>query len=121
MASRGRRLAVALILLALLLSAGRWASAFLADRLWEAAVSERVAQAGARRAVLALGLELSVLALAVVWFTTQFVLAPRIAHPDQPPPDRNAAKTWPSQLPRWSLLVLAVVMGGLLGSGAGAW
>jgi hypothetical protein len=121
MASRGRRLAVALILLALLLSAGRWASAFLADRLWEAAVSERVAQAGARRAVLALGLELSVLVLAVVWFTTQFVIAARIALPDRPPPERNAAKTWPSQLPRWSLVVLAVVMGGLLGSGAGAW
>lgn len=121
MASRGRRLAVALILLALVLSAGRWASVFLADRLWEASVSERVAQAGARRAVLAIGLELSVLILAVVWFTTQFVIAARIALPDQPPPERNAAKVWPAQLPRWSLVVLALVMGGLLGSGAGAW
>ena len=121
MASRGRRLAVALVLLALILSAGRWAATFLADRLWEAAVSERVAQAGARRAVLGLGLELSVVILAALWFTSQFVIAARIALPDRPPPERNAAKVWPSQLPRWSLVVLALLMGGLLGSGAGAW
>src|SRR5437016_1715793 len=108
MTGRGRRLAVALILLALLLSAGRWASVFLADRLWEASVSERVAVAGARRAVLTLALELSVLILGTVWFLTQFGVAARIALPDRPPPERSNAKVWPSQLPRWSLVVLAL-------------
>ena len=59
-----------MILLALLLSAGHWGSVFLADRLWEASVAERVAVAGARLALLSLALELSVLILAVVWFCT---------------------------------------------------
>jgi len=121
MAGRGRRLAVGMILLALLLSAGHWGSVFLADRLWEASVAERVAVAGARRALLTLTLELSVLIVAVVWFLGQFVLAARIALPDRPPPERNTAKVWPRELPRWTLGVLALVMGGLLGSGAGHW
>src|ERR1043166_4499994 len=64
MPGRGRRVAVALIVLALVLSAGRWGSDFLTERLWEASVSEAVATAGARRALLALALELSVLPLA---------------------------------------------------------
>ncbi len=121
MPGRGRRIAVALIALALLLSAGRWTSVFLAERLWEAAVSERVAQAGARLALQALGLELLGLAVAIAWFFAHFTIAARIALPERRPPERDAAKTWPTQLPRWSLAVVALVLGALLGSGAGGW
>src|ERR1043166_668351 len=49
MPGRGRRVALALILLALVLSTGRWGAEFLTERLWEASVSESVAVAGARR------------------------------------------------------------------------
>ena len=121
MRGRGRRIAVTLIILALILAAGRWGAEFLSDRLWEAAVGERVAEAGARRALLGLGLELSVLVLAAAWFLAHFTIAARVALPDRPPPERDSAKTWPPQLPRWSLAVLALVMGGFLGAGAGGW
>jgi hypothetical protein len=121
MRDRGRRIAVALVVLALLLAAGRWSTEFLADRLWEASVADRVAVAGVRRALLSLVLELSVLVFAVAWFFAHFTIAARIALPQRPPPEREAAKLWPPQLPHWSLGVLALVMGGFLGSGAGAW
>jgi uncharacterized protein UPF0182 len=121
MRGRGRRIAVTLFILALILAAGRWGAEFLSDRLWEASVGERVAQAGGRRALLSLLLELTVLLLAAVWFVTHFTIAARIALPDRLPPERDAAKLWPPQLPRWSLGVLALVMAGFLGSGAGAW
>jgi hypothetical protein len=121
MRGRGRRIAVTLIVVALVLAAGRWGAEFVSDRLWEAAVGERVAEAGARRALLGLALELSVLVLAAAWFLVNFTIAARIALPDRLPPERDAAKLWPPQLPRWSLAVLALVMGGFLGSGAGGW
>ncbi len=121
MRDRGRRIAVALIVLALLLAAGRWGAEFLADRLWEASVAERVAVAGVRRALLSLVLELSLLVLAVAWFFAHFTIAARIALPEHLPPDREEAKLWPPQLPHWSLAVLALAMGGFLGSGAGGW
>lgn len=121
MPGRGRRIAVALIALALVLSAGRWASVFLAERLWETSVSERVAQAGGRLALQALGLELLGLAVAFAWFFAHFTIAARIALPGRRPPERDAGRTWPVQLPRWSLAVLALVLGALLGSGAGSW
>ncbi|HEV8612469.1 MAG TPA: UPF0182 family protein, partial [Gemmatimonadales bacterium] len=121
MPGRGRRIAVALIVLALLLTAGRWGSAFLAERWWQSAVAEKVAQAGTRRAVQSLALELSVLLFAAIWFFVHLTIAARIALPDRPPPEHDAAKVWPRELPRWSLAVLALVAGVLLGGGAGAW
>ncbi|HEY9382752.1 MAG TPA: UPF0182 family protein [Gemmatimonadales bacterium] len=121
MPGRGRRIAVALIVVALLLSAGRWTSVFLAERLWETAVSERVAQAGARLALQGLGLELLGLAVAIAWFLAHFTIAAHIALPERPPPGRDAVRTWPTQLPRWSLAAAAAVLGALLGSGGGAW
>jgi uncharacterized protein UPF0182 len=121
MRGRGRRIAVTLLILALLLAAGRWGAEFLADRLWEASVGERIAEAGARRAVLSLALDLTVLVLAAMWFLLNFTIAARIALPEHPPPERAAAKSWPAQLPRWSLAVLALVMAGFLGGGAGRW
>ena len=121
MPGRGRRIAVALLALALVLAAGRWSAAFLAERLWETAVSERVAQAGARLALQALGLELLVIVLASAWFILQFGIAARIALPSRLPPERAAARTWPAQLPRWSLAAFGLALGVLLGSGAGSW
>ncbi|PYP42265.1 MAG: hypothetical protein DMD43_03525 [Gemmatimonadetes bacterium] len=121
MPGRGRRVAVALIVLALVLSAGRWGSDFLTERLWEASVSEAVATAGARRALLALALELSVLLLAVAWLVGHVVVAARIALPDYPPPDREHAQVWPAKLPRWTLTAGAVVLGALVGGGADRW
>src|ERR1051326_498918 len=121
MPGRGRRVALALILLALVLSTGRWGAEFLTERLWEASVAESVAVAGARRALIGLALELSGLLLAIAWLVGHFVIAARRALPDYPPPEREHAHVWPSQLPRWMLTAAAVVVGVLLGGGAGRW
>src|ERR1044071_4295882 len=121
MPGRGRRVALTRVFLALVLSAGRWAAEFLTERLWKASVSEPVAVAGARRALIALALELSVLLFAIAWFLVHFGIAARTALPDYPPPDREHAHVWPSQLPRWVLTAAAVVVGVLLGGGADRW
>jgi len=121
MSPRARRVAIALAALALALSLGRWGSVFLADRLWEATVSEQVAAAGSRRALLALGLELAGVVISIIWFTVHFTIARRAALPDHPPPEREHARLWPDRLPRWSLTAAAVVLGVLLGSGADSW
>src|ERR1051326_2420810 len=121
MPARGRRVALALILLALVLSTGRWGAEFLTERLREASVSESVAVAGARRALIGLALELSGLLRAIAWLVVHFVIAARTALPDYPPPEREHAHVWPSQLPRWMLTAAAVVVGVLLGGGAGRW
>lgn len=121
MSGRGRRIAVVLAALALVLSAGRWGSVFVTDRLWEASVGEAVAVAGARRALLGLSLELLVLLISVAWFVVHFAVAARIALPDRAPPEREHAHLWPKQVPRWTLTVLAAVFGAVLGSGAGQW
>jgi hypothetical protein len=121
MSPRARRIAIALAALALALSLGRWGSLFLADRLWEATVSEPAAAAGSRRALLGLGVELLVITLAVLWFIVHFTIARRAALPDLPPPEREQARVWPDRLPRWSLTAAAVVLGILLGGGASGW
>jgi hypothetical protein len=121
MSPRARRIAIALAALALALSLGRWGSLFLADRLWEATVSEPAAAAGSRRALFGLGVELLVVVLAVVWFIVHFTIARRAALPDLPPPEREHARVWPDRLPRWSLTAAAVVLGVLLGGGASSW
>jgi hypothetical protein len=121
MSPRARRIAFALAALALVLSLGRWASAFLAERLWEATVSEAVAGTGSRRALGRLALELSVMLVSIVWFAAHFTIARRAALPDRPPPEREHARLWPDRLPRWSLLVAAVLLGVLLGGGAAEW
>src|ERR1044071_6842773 len=99
MPGRGRRVALALLLLALVLSAGRWGAEFLTERLWEASVSEPVAVAGARRALIALALELSALLLASAWLVAHFVIAARTALPDYPPPEREHAHVWAPPVP----------------------
>lgn len=121
MPRRGRDIAVALIVLALLLAAGRWIAEFLTDRFWETAAGDRVAAAGTRRALLGVALELSILALVCAWFFGHLLVAAGIALPQQPPPDRMNAKRWPAQLPRWTLAVVALVLGGLLGTGGAKW
>ncbi len=121
MSGRGRRIAVVLAALALVLSTGRWGSVFVTDRLWEASVGEAVAVAGARRALLGLSLELLVLLVSVAWFVVHFTVAARIALPDRAPPERENAHLWPARVPRWTLTVLAAVFGAVLGSGAGQW
>jgi hypothetical protein len=121
MSGRGRWIAFLLVALALVLSAGRWGSVFLTERLWEATVSEGVAIAGARRALLGLALEFSVLAVATLWFVFNLTIAARAALPDRAPPEREGAKLWPAQLPRWSLTVLGMLAGALFGGGAGSW
>src|ERR1051326_2070728 len=120
MPGRGRRVALALILLALVLSTGRWGAEFLTERLREASVSESVAVAGARRALIGLALELSGLLLAIAWLVVHFVIAARTALPDYPPPEREHAHVWPSQLPRRMLTAAAVVGGVVPGGGGGA-
>src|ERR1043166_3192742 len=109
MPGRGRRVALALILLALVLSTGRWGAEFLTERLWEASVSESVAVAGARRALIGLALELSGLLLAIAWLAGQFaipaglvcpcVTLPRAPFPICPPPGRELPPVRPWQLP----------------------
>lgn len=121
MSGRGRRIVVVLAALALVLSAGRWTSVFLTDRLWEAGVGEAVAVAGARRALFGVALELIVLLASVAWFIVHFTVAARIALPDRAPPERENARLWPAQVPRWTVTLLAAVFGAVLGSGAGQW
>src|ERR1041384_5687309 len=97
MPGRGRRVALALILLALVLSTGRWGAEFLTERLWEASVSESVAVAGARRALIGLALELSGLLLAIAWLVVHFVIAARTAESSTSP--AGSASSWRS--PGW--------------------
>ena len=119
MSGRGRRIALGLVLLALLLALGRWGAGFLADRLWEASISDAVATAGARRAFAQTGLELVVVAAAVAWLFLHFTHAARIALPLRRPPGIEAARVWPEAIPRWSVAAGALVLGALLGGGAG--
>lgn len=119
MPGRSRRVASALVVLALVLAAGKWGATFLADRLWEATVSDAVARAGAQRAIAAAGLELLVAAVTSGWLLLHFVLAARIALPLHRPPEVEDARPWPRAIPRWSIPVAALVLGVLLGSGGG--
>lgn len=120
MNGRARRIAVILVAAALVLSAGRWISVFLTERLWESSVSEAVAVAGARRALLGVTLELLVLLLCSAWFVGHLAIAARVALPDRTPPERPQARLWPSRLPRWTLYLIAVMLGVMLGAGAGS-
>jgi hypothetical protein len=121
MSPRARRAAIVIAALALALSLGRWGSLFLADRLWEATVSEAVAAAGSRRALFGLGLELSAVLVAALWFALHFTIARHAALPDQAPPEREHARLWPARLPRWILGAAALVLGVLVGAGASRW
>ncbi|HEU5218558.1 MAG TPA: UPF0182 family protein, partial [Gemmatimonadales bacterium] len=121
MGGRARRIAVILVAAALVLSAGRWVSVFLAERLWESSVSEAVAVAGARRALLSLMLELLVLVLSSAWFVVHLGIAARVALPDRAPPERPQARLWPSRLPRWTLYLTGVILGIVIGEGGGRW
>jgi hypothetical protein len=121
MAGRGRRVAVTLIVLAVVLSVGRWSSVFLTERLWEASVSEAVAVAGARRAVYSLALELLGLLVAIAWLVAHFGVAAQSALPAYPPPEREYVQVWPARLPRWTLLAAAALAAVLLGGGGGGW
>jgi len=122
MTRAGRKTAVGLGILALVLAAGRWGTTFLADRRWEASVSDLVAQAGASRALFGAALELGVTALAVGWLLLHFLAAARIALPIRPPARTAAggepARAWPAAIPRWSLAAIAGLLGILLGDGA---
>ena len=106
---------------ALVLALGRWGSLFLAERLWEASVSEAAALAGARRALLGLGLEIAGMLVGVLWCLLHFTAAARVALPDRAPPEGDRTRVWPAQLPRWALPAAAVVLGVLAGAGTGAW
>lgn len=121
MPGRGRRIALLLALLALVLAAGRSGSVFLAERLWEASVSEAAALAGARRALLSLALEVAGILVGALWCLLHFTAAARVALPDRAPPESERVRTWPAQFPRWVLPVVAIALGVLAGSGAGAW
>lgn len=121
MPGRGRRIVVVLAAAALVLSLGRWGSTFLAERLWEASISEAAALAGARRALFTLALELAGLLTGVIWCLLNFTAAARVALPDRPAPEADRARVWPSQIPRWALPLAAVVLGILAGAGAGRW
>src|SRR6185503_7189302 len=119
MSGRARRTAVILVAAALVLSAGRWMSVFLAERLWESSVSEAVAVAGARRALLSLSLEVLVLVLCAAWFVVHLAIAARAALPDRAPLEEPQARLWPDRLPRWTLYVTGAILGVLIGAGAG--
>ena len=121
MAGRGRRVAVTLIVLAVVLSVGRWSSVFLTERLWEASVSEAVAVAGARRALYSVALELLGLVVAIVWLVLHLGIAAQTALPDYPPPEREYVQVWPARLPRWTLLAAAALAAVLLGGGGSGW
>ena len=121
MSGRGRRIALVLVAVALVLALGRWGALFLAERLWEASVSEAAALAGARRALFGLGLEVGGILIGVLWCLFHFTAAARVALPDRPLPEGDRTRAWPSQLPRWALPAGALVLGVLAGSGTGAW
>lgn len=121
MSGRGRRVTVLFAAVALALTVGRWGSAFLTDRLWEASVSDAVAQVGTRRALLGLFLEFSGILIAAIWCVLHLTLAARGALPDRAPPEREGARLWPSRYPRWWLALAGVVLGVIAGSGVGAW
>jgi hypothetical protein len=117
MSGRGRRLATLFLILAGILAGGRWAAGFLADRLWEAAISQGAAVAGSRRALLEAGLELGVIAIAAGWLLLHLTLAARIALPTRPNPTEPDARLWPRTVPRWILPGVALVTAMLAGSG----
>jgi uncharacterized membrane protein (UPF0182 family) len=121
MSGRGRRIAFVLVAVALVLALGRWGALFLAERLWEASVSEAAALAGARRALFSLGLEIAGILVGVLWCLLHFTAAARVALPDRAPPEADRTRVWPSKLPRWALPVGALALGVLAGSGTGVW
>lgn len=121
MSGRGRRFTVIFAIVAIVLTVGRWGSVFLTERLWEASVSEAVAQAGTRRALYSLLLEFAGLLIAVVWCVTHLTIAAGTALPDRAPPEREGARLWPSKYPRWWLTAAGVVLGLIVGDGAGEW
>jgi len=121
MSGRGRRIALVLVGVALVLALGRWSALFLAERLWEASVSEAAALAGARRALFSLGLEVAGILVGVLWCLLHFTVAARVALPDRAPPEADRPRVWPSRLPRWALPAAALTLGALAGSGTGVW
>jgi len=72
-----RRLAAALLCVAALLFAGRWAASLLAQRLWAAPFGVAAVQWMTRTAVLRLLLDLSASLLASVWFCGHLVVVVR--------------------------------------------
>jgi uncharacterized membrane protein (UPF0182 family) len=121
MSGRGRRIALVLVAVALVLALGRWGALFLSERLWEASVSEAAALAGARRALFSLGLEIAGILVGALWCLLHFTAAARVALPDRAPPESDRTRVWPSKLPRWALPAGALVLGVLAGSGTGIW
>ncbi len=117
MSGPGRRVAIAVIITAATLTAGHALAGFLADRMWESSISSAAAVAGLRRSLLALVLEATIALFTASWLALHWGTALRIALPWKAVPGDDGTRIWPRTVPRWSVLVAAVLVGLLVGEG----
>jgi uncharacterized protein len=114
MSRRGRRLAVVLTALVLLLFTGRWASGLLADRWWAAQVSPSAVAFVTDWDLVRAAIKLVGIVLAGAWFIAHLVAVYRAVGSVQV--RRNVANLeFREMLTPGSLLAVAVAVGALLG------
>jgi hypothetical protein len=124
MSRRGRRLALALAGVVLLLFAGRWSAAVLADRWWAAALSPSAVAFLTDWHVLRLTLDLTGVLIASAWFIGHLLLVYRAVGSVQV--RRNVANLEFREALTPGVLLTAVVAAGallglLVGTGASGW
>lgn len=115
-----RRWAAVVAIAVGLLVLGRFGSLFVAERLWEAQVSEAAALVGTRLALLRAALELAGIGTAGLWFLVHFGVAARaivLEYGDLPRPLDHLSERGVYA----AVVVLALVLGIAVGAGTGRW
>lgn len=119
--SAGRWWLVAGVGAALLLFAGRWGAGWYTDQLWAGSVSTEASAALRRRALLGLGLDTIATLMAVLWWTTNLLIAHRVAlrlPSEAPGGNPRFRRLIAAREAHWWVLALGLTLGALSGAGA---
>ncbi len=124
MTPRSRRFAVALLLLVVMLFAGRWSVGFVAERWWAATISPAAAAFVSHWRLLGLALDAGAIIVASVWFALQALLVARAIESVQV--TRNIGnlqlrEAVPMRLLLGAALISGILLGLIAGSGAHEW